>query len=62
MSRMPCLEWEHIFGPTFLVNLTALNKQPFKVKVKFKSREHASSPWTINKFTGFLVVSYFVLF
>ena len=62
MSRMPCLEWEYIFGPTFLVNLTALNKQPFKVKVKFKSREHASSPCTINKFTGFLVVSYFVLF
>ena len=59
---MSCPEWENIFGSTFLVNLTALNNQPFKVKVKFKSREHASCPWTINKFTGFLGVSYFVLF
>ena len=37
----------HTYRSLFLANLTPLNKQPFKVKSVFKSRDHGSNSLTI---------------
>ena len=41
----------HISESVFSVSFTAPDKQSFRVKSAFKSRDHLSNSLTINKFT-----------
>ena len=40
---------DYLSGSAFLINLTAPNKQSFKVNSAFKSCDHVSNLYTINK-------------
>ena len=47
-NRIPQPEYTYLPGSAFLTNLTPPNKQPFKVKSKFESRDHVSNSNTIK--------------
>ena len=53
-NPISCPELEYLSGLLTSVNLTAPNKQSFRAKKLFNSRDHASTSWAINKFTKFL--------
>ena len=60
----PMLQSLHLYlsGSAFLARFLDANKQSFRVKPVFKSREYASNSYTINKFITLFGVKVTVLF
>ena len=50
-NPIPYTLYFYLFGSAFIASFTAPNKQSFRVKPIFKSRDYLSNSQTINKFT-----------
>ena len=56
LNPVPYTIYTYLSGSAFLVILTAPNKQSFRKKSVFKSRDHLSNSKTINKFIALFEV------